>query len=77
MTKFVLTVNMPSHNGKTPHLITCEHPARSIEEFISAFDESDFFIVNEIYKPDDRHPNGHEIRVAINYRVIGKIKMWG
>ncbi|CAB4131057.1 hypothetical protein UFOVP120_55 [uncultured Caudovirales phage] len=79
--KFLLTMNMPAHRGGPIHQITCEHPAKSLAEFCTALEKSEFVLVEEFYRntetPLGADPYYSVGFTALNYRVIGKVKELG
>ena len=84
---FQLTLNMPSHEGRLVHQITCEHPAESLKAFLDVISTSDFIHVDEFYKDGNKKgdhdydpkkktalkPNGS---IVINTALIGKAKAY-
>ena len=77
--RFQITMNMPSRSGNSVHQIIGEHPSRSLDEFVRAFEGVDFLIVEEIYRDNEAgnksagfYPVGS---VAINPIYVGKIKV--
>jgi len=48
--RFQITMNMPSRSGNSVHQIIGEHPANSLGELVDDLSNSDFIIVDEIYK---------------------------
>ena len=86
MSRFLITMNMPTRNGSSVHQIIAEHPARTLSEFVSELERSEFVIVQEFYKEAPVVQPGSSARrsatgyfpsseIAINYRYIGKINL--
>jgi len=72
--RFQITMNMPSRNGNSVHQIIGDYPANSLEELVNIISQSDFIVVDEIYKDNDGlYSNGN---IAINPLFIGKIKVF-
>ncbi len=78
--RFQITMNMPSRSGNSVHQIIGEHPARDLEELVKILSQSDFIIVDEIYKDNDASRglgNFYSVgKIAINPLFIGKIKVF-
>lgn len=78
--RFQITMNMPARSGNSVHQIIAEHPARDLTSFIEMLSESDFIIVDELYR-DDKVPRdypGHYTNqgaLALNPLFIGKVKV--
>lgn len=76
--RFQITMNMPSRSGNSVHQIIGEHPAQTLEELTYAMSDSDFIIVDEIYKDNEsvRGPgNFYSVgKIALNPLFIGKVK---
>lgn len=78
--RFQITMNMPSRSGNSVHQIIGEHPAQSLEELADEMRDSDFIIVDEIYK--DSVTNGgagnfYSVgKIALNPLFIGKVKVF-
>jgi hypothetical protein len=71
-------MNMPSRSGNSVHQIIGEHPAQSLERFSEEMSNSDFIIVDEIYK-DSASTGGagnfYSVgKIALNPLFIGKVK---
>lgn len=77
--RFQLTMNMPSRSGNSVHQIIGEHSANSLEELVEELSNSDFIIVDEIYKDNEAARgmgNFYSVgKIAINPLFIGKIKV--
>ena len=74
MTRFLITMNMPSRNGGLIHLVICEHEARTLEEFIRLTEGVEFVTVEEFYRnADGTHYSMGQI--ALNVMHIGKVKL--
>lgn len=72
--KFFLTLNIPTKNGMS-HMVVCEHPAKSLEEFQDALHQDDFILVEEWHP----QPNGsltYEGKMLVNHQLIGKIRAY-
>ena len=74
MTRFLITMNMPTRNGSPIHQVICEHEARSVADFLLAVAEEEFFTVEELYRDASGNYFNAGI-VALNIAHIGKIKM--
>ena len=74
--RFEIIMNMPVKKGDLVHRLIVEHPAQSLEQFVDELTEFDFVIVEEFF-PDDtiRDYKSHGM-IALNRRVVGKIKKW-
>jgi len=72
-------MNMPSRSGNSVHQIIGEHPAHTLEELVNELSNSDFIIVDEIYKDNDAARGMGNLysvgKIAINPLFIGKIKV--
>lgn len=74
MTRFLITMNMPTRNGSPIHQVICEHEALSVADFIRGMGYAEFLIVEELYR--DQGGNYFKAgKVALNVKHIGKIKM--
>lgn len=77
--RFQITMNMPSRSGNSVHQIIGEHPANSLGELVDELSNSDFIIVDEIYKDNEAARgmgNFYSVgQIAINPLFIGKIKV--
>lgn len=77
--RFQITMNMPSRSGSAVHQIIGEHPARGLDELVDILSNSDFIIVDEIYKDNEGvrgMGNFYSVgKIAINPLFIGKIKV--
>jgi len=78
--RFQITMNMPSRSGNSVHQVIGEHPAKTLEELVNILSQSDFIIVDEIYKDNDAARgmgNFYSVgKLAINPLFIGKIKVF-
>lgn len=74
MTRFLITMNMPSRSGGLIHQVICEHEARTLEEFVSLTDGLEFVTVEEFYRNVDGsyYSTG---QIALNVMHIGKVKV--
>jgi hypothetical protein len=71
-------MNMPSRSGNSVHQIIGDHPAKSLSELIDVMSQSDFIIVEEVYKENDPNRTSYFSvgDIAINPLFIGKIKVF-
>jgi hypothetical protein len=78
--RFQITMNMPSRSGNSVHQIIGEHPAQSLEELADEMRDSDFIIVDEIYKDSvsaGSVGNFYSVgKIALNPLFIGKVKVF-
>lgn len=74
MTRFLITMNMPTRNGSPIHQVICEHEAKTVAEFLMIVGDEDFFTVEEFYRDASGNYFSAGI-VALNVAHIGKIKM--
>lgn len=78
--RFQITMNMPSRSGNSVHQIIGEHPAQSLEELAEEMSDSDFIIVDEIYKDSVASGgvgNFYSVgKIALNPLFIGKVKVF-
>ena len=72
--RFLVTLNMPSRKGELVHQVVCEYPAKSIEEFLDAINDSDFILAEEFYRKPDNAGFYSVGMVILNTMHIGKIK---
>ena len=72
--RFLLTLNMPAYSGALVHQIVCAHAANDLDELVDELNRNDFIIVEEFYKNPQTNEHYSRGNVAINHRVIGKIK---
>ena len=76
MTKFVLTMNMPSRKGNEVHQVIAGHSAATLDEFAAEIDGRDFVVVEEFYySSDDKSKLFSRGRTAVSCFHIGKIRM--
>ena len=80
--KFVLTMDMPSSHGSLVHLITIEHPVKSIKEMCEDLNKSTFITVRQLYKDEKLTPEGDIIwidkgEIIIHTDKIGKVQIHG
>lgn len=77
--RFQITMNMPSRSGNSVHQIIGEHSAQSLDELVEELSNSDFIIVDEIYKDNEAVRGMGSFysvgKIAINPLFIGKIKV--
>jgi len=79
--KFLLTMHMPSNQGKPVHQITCEMNAiTSIDALYHFVQKHDFIMVNEYYyDAEDRFQSAGKYKFRgtsiINCSFIGKIRV--
>jgi len=76
--RFQITMNMPARSGNAVHQIIGEHPAKGLEELITILSNSDFIIVDELYKDNDSQRGVGFFgagKIALNPLFIGKIKV--
>jgi hypothetical protein len=76
--RFQITLNMPSHQGKSVHQITADFACDSLQQFCDALRENDFIVVREFYRLRDErtgldtlHDKGE---IIINCMHVGKVK---
>ena len=75
--RFLITMSMPSYNNNLVHQMQVEHSdSSSLDDFVNALTTNDFVVVEEFYK--DPYRDGYQSRgmVAVNYRYVGKIKVF-
>lgn len=75
--KFEVIMNMPVRDGALVHRIVCEHPARSLNDFMDKLADDGFIIVEEFYPKYPRSAiyESHG-EIALAYSTIGKVKVW-
>lgn len=75
MARFSFTMNMPAKNGNSVHQVVADHAAVSLDEIKYALAENDFLNVEEMYRDlnGDYYSKG---RILLNYRHIGKVKIF-
>ena len=78
--RFQITMNMPARSGNSVHQIIAEHSARDLPGFVEALSNSDYIIVDEVYKDDKvtrDHPSYYTNQgaLALNPLFIGKVKV--
>ena len=74
--KFLLTMNMPSVNGKAVHQIVAEHNSKDVGEFAEYVADHNVIVVEEFYKDDDTGQIRSQGSIALNCSLIGKIKAY-
>jgi hypothetical protein len=75
--RFLFTMHMPSFSGNLVHQVIGDYPAESLAEMTDIIANSDFIIVNEIYKNDDGRNKPiyfEKGEVSLNCLHIGKVK---
>ena len=76
MSKFLITMNMPTRNGNAVHQVIADHSSKTIEEFMRALQDNDFIIVDEYYK--DQYGEYYNIgKALVNHRYVGKVRVFG
>lgn len=75
MTRFLITMNMPSRSGGLIHQVICEHPAETVSELSEAMEGLDFLTVEEFYRNSTDGGYFSSGEVALNVMHIGKIKL--
>lgn len=78
--KFLVTVNMPSNQGKPVHQITCEIDGVStLQMFHKLLHSQDYLLVSEYYY--DAEARSHNVpmyklrgRIILNSSVIAKVR---
>lgn len=75
MARFSFTMNMPAKNGNSVHQVVADHPSASLDDIKYALSEHDFLNVEEMYRDlnGDYYSKG---RILLNYRHIGKVKIF-
>ena len=74
--RFLVTLNMPSYSNNLVHQVNVEHGgSKSLEEFVEALTANDFVVVEEFYKDPKSNTDYSPGMMAINHRVVGKIKI--
>lgn len=74
MSRFLITMNMPSRSGGLIHQVVCEHSARTLDEFVSLAEKVDFVTVEEFYRnTDGSHYSVGQIALSVVH--MGKVKM--
>ncbi len=68
---FRFTLSVPSREGQLVHQVVGEHPAQSLDALAKAIADTEFFIVEEIYRNPDRS-NGC---IVLNSSYVAKIKV--
>jgi len=76
VSRFLITMNMPTKSGSSVHQLIAEHPATSLEEFCNDLQSNDFVIVDEYYK-DTYGEYYNTGRTMINHRFVGKVRVFG
>jgi hypothetical protein len=72
-----LIMNMPVRSSNALiHRIIISHPATSLEELRHELAQNDLLIVEEWYPNDVTKVFENKGPVALNYKYIGKIKVW-
>lgn len=72
--RFLITLNIYSNKSTKPlHQMTIEHPAESLEDFVSAIAGQDFIVGNVVYVDDVTNELSVKGQIAINYNSISKI----
>lgn len=74
MTRFLITMNMPTRNGSPIHQVICEHEAKTVADFLKTVGDAEFFTVEELYRDASGNYFSAGV-VALNVAHIGKIKM--
>jgi len=75
MSRFLITMNMPSRQGSSVHQIIAEHPASTLEELMDALQSEDFLVVDEYYK--DQYGSYYKTgRTLLNHRYVGKVRLF-
>jgi hypothetical protein len=80
MPRYQFTLNMPSRAGSLVHQVLGEHPAE-LNELLDEISNTDFLIVEEIYKDNDagaKKIGGNYYSVGpliIGTRWVGKVKI--
>jgi hypothetical protein len=77
--RFQITLNMPSHQGKSVHQITAEYECGSLQEFCDVLRSSDFIVVREFYRFTDANTAAEVFEdkgeVILNCFHVGKVKV--
>lgn len=80
--RFLFTMHMPSFGGHPVHQVIGDHPASSLDELVEEIGNSDFIIINEIYKDDSNRTKlatptyFAKGEVSLNCMHIGKVKVF-
>jgi len=74
--RFQIIMNMGSFNGNSVHQIICEHPAKSLDDFVEYLDGRDFVTVEEWYRDHNTKDLYRVGDVSLNCALIGKIKLF-
>ena len=80
--KYEIIVNMPvrpkppQRDGALIHRIVCEHPAANVDALMLQAADDGFVVVDEFYPDTDTRAYKSHGPIALNYTIIGKIKVW-
>ena len=80
--KYEIIVNMPvrpkspQRDGALVHRIVCDHPATTVDALMLRAAEDGFIVVDEFYPDTDTRVYTNYGPIALNYTIIGKIKIW-
>jgi len=69
MPRYQFTLNMPSRAGSLVHQVLGEHPAETLDQLTDEMSNTDFFLVDEIYKDND----GLSKKTGTNYYSVGPL----
>lgn len=79
MTKYLLTMNMPSAQGFLVHQVTVEHDSSHIEELLSDLNENEFIIARLLYRRQNDMGTWSwtdKGEIVINTSHIGKAQLY-
>ena len=68
---YLLTMNMPSVNGRHLHQIIAEHPAQTFEELAALMNRADFLVFRELYSVRGQLQDRGEL--IVQTALIGKL----
>jgi hypothetical protein len=72
--KYLFFLRMMSSKGAPMHKVIGMHSAQSVAELCDELNNSDFITVDEIVYEGGTGPHRHVGQLAINQRIVGKVK---
>ena len=74
--RFQITLNCPARSGNPVHQIMAEHPADSLQKFMTLLCDEQFVMVEEIYRDSDSAVEYYSVGpLVINSNMVAKCKV--
>jgi hypothetical protein len=76
MQQFEIIMNMPVRDGALIHRIIVTHSSANADAFMRQLSDYGYIVVDEWYPDPKTRVYENHGPIAINYSVVGKVKIW-